>query len=217
LELDGLSLITEQEGSVRKPIAIVFVMLMIILGVVSTSIAEEKRILLSLGGGVFKPKGDASNYNQGSNFTLSAFIWPADSILGAGIDINRNNVDFETIVGSTQMSEIETTSFECLLYIQPNMWKIQPYLGLGIGTYSNNVKNKWGNTTLLDDSNQSGFGFVVKGGIRAFIGDTFFIGAYGKYFTNASDIKYLTSNGEKITLKYDIGGTIVNAEIGVRF
>ena len=201
----------------RKPIVIVFVMLMLVLVAVSPSIAGEKRILLSLGGGVLQPKGDASEYNQGSNFTFSAFIWPADSILGAGIDINRNNVDFETTGGSAQMSEIETTSLECLLYWQPNMWKIQPYLGLGIGTYSNNVTNKWGSTTLFDNSNQSGFGFVVKGGIRAFIGDTFFIGAYGKFFTNTNDITYHTSSGDKITLKYDIGGTMVSAEIGVRF
>jgi hypothetical protein len=203
---------------VRKGISIVFVMLIIVLGVVSTSIAEEKRLLLSVGGGVVKPTRDASDYNQGSNFTLSVFIWPADSILGAGIDINRNKVDFEkTIIGNTQTGEIETTSFECLLYIQPNTWKIQPYIGLGIGTYSNNVTNKWGNTTIFDDSNRSGFGIIVKGGIRAFIGNTFFIGAYGKYFTNEHNIEYPTSSGDKIALKYNIGGTTVNAEIGVRF
>ena len=202
----------------KKRIAVVIVALTVILGTVSASIAEEKRIFLSLGGGVFKPKGDASDYNQGSNFTLSVFIWPTDSIFGAGIDVNRNKVDFEqTVIGNSQTSEIETTSFECLLYIQPNTWIIQPYIGLGIGTYINTVINKWGNTTLYDDSNQSGFGLVAKGGVRAFIGNTFFIGAYGKYFTNANDIKYLTSSGDKITLKYDIGGTMVNAEIGMRF
>jgi hypothetical protein len=203
---------------VRKGITIVFMALMIVIGMVSTSKAEEKRILLSLGGGGLNPRDNASDYNKGTNYTLSVFIWPANSILGAGIDITRNNVNFEqTISGNTTNSEIESTGLECLLYIQPNIWIIQPYIGIGVGTYNNNVTNKWNNIKIFDDSNQSGFGLVVKGGIRAFIGNTFFIGAYGKYFTNAHQIEYPTSSGDKVTLNYEIGGTIVNAEIGVRF
>jgi hypothetical protein len=203
---------------VKKRIAIVSLMLMIVFGIVSSSIAEEKRVFLSFGGGVFKPKSDASDYNQGTNLTLSMFIWPADSLVGAGLDINRNTVDFEqTVRGKTNKSAIETTSIEGLIYIQPNTWKVQPYIGLGIGRYDNTVTNKWDDAKIFDDNNKSGFGLVAKGGIRAFIGDRLFIGVYGKYFTNEHNITYITSTAGKINLKYNIGGTIVNAEIGVRF
>jgi hypothetical protein len=203
---------------VKKYIAIAFIALIIVFGVVSPVVAEEKRIFLSVGGGLFQPKLDASDYNKGTNYTLSTFFWPTDSILGAGIDVNRNKIDFQqTIIGNTLTSEIETTSLEFLIYIQPNTWKIQPYIGIGMGTYINTVTNKWGNSTVFDDGNQSGFGFVTKGGFRVFIGNTFFIGAYGKYFTNAHAVKYTTTSGDKITLNYNIGGTVVNAEIGMRF
>ena len=47
----------------KKRIIVVLMMLMIVLGVVSTSIAAEGRnFLLSLGGGVLKPGSDASDY-----------------------------------------------------------------------------------------------------------------------------------------------------------
>jgi outer membrane protein W len=207
-----------KETHVKTRITFVLIMLMIVIGIVSAANAEEKRLLLSLGGGVFKPQYDASEYDQGKNFTLSLSYWPTDALLGAGIDLNRNKVEFgQTVLNKSHTSEIETTSIECLIYIQPNIWKIQPYIGFGVGKYENTVINTWGDAILFDDNNQSGFGLVAKGGIRAFLGDRFFIGAYGKYFTNEHNVSYTASDGNTLNLKYRIGGTTVNAEIGVRF
>lgn len=192
------------------------VMSMIVFGVVSTSIAADNKFLLSLGGGVFTPGSDASDYNQSTNISLSG-TWTASDMFALGVDINHNKMDFsQTIFSSQYTSEVETTSLEFLFYIQPNAWKVQPYIALGFGDYFNTVTNKWGGATVYDSSG-SGFGVVVKGGVRAFIGDNFFIGAYAKYFTNNQEVKYIYWNGTSTTETYDIGGTVVNAEIGFRF
>jgi outer membrane protein W len=90
---------------------------------------------------------------------------------------------------------------EWLFYVQPNTWKVQPYIGIGLGEYFNTVTNKWGGATVYDSSG-SGIGFVAKGGFRAFVSDNFFIGAYAKYFTNYQDIKYVYSNGSTITKRF---------------
>jgi hypothetical protein len=64
---------------------------------------------------------------------------------------------------------------------------------------------------------ESNIGVVAKGGVRAFLNDNFFIGVYAKYFTNQQEIRYFYSSGASYTETYDIGGTSVNGEIGVRF
>ena len=102
-----------------KKSIIVLVMSIIVLGVVSTSMAAENKFMLSLGGGTFKPGSDASDYNQGTNVSLSG-IWAAGDMYAYGVDINYNKVDYsQPLFGKVYVSEVKTTSAEFLFYIQP--------------------------------------------------------------------------------------------------
>jgi hypothetical protein len=104
------------------------------------------------------------------------------------------------------------------LYIQPNEAKIQPYLAGGVGLYFSDITiGPYSN----DDHNGEGYGWVVKAGIRAFIQDYLFIGAYGKYYSNNQDVTvvFYDSYGTPYTVDktLNLGGYTICVEFGTTF
>lgn len=105
------------------------------------------------------------------------------------------------------------------MYIQPNEAKIQPYLAGGGGGYFNNMTI--GPYYTYYDKQRIGYGWVAKAGIRAFIMDYLFIGAYGKYYANNQHVKValVNSYGNLYTVyrTLNLGGYTICVEFGTKF
>lgn len=171
--------------------------------------------IFSIGGGGFFPGGDLDNFDTGYNGTFSAGV-TLGSMIGLGIDISyREN---EVKKQYHYDNKLSTVALDYLLYFQPNYWRVQPYLAVGFGLYFNHL-DTWKGMELSQNEG-SAYGIVGKAGIRFFITENLFIGAYGKYFTNWQGIKYYYYNGYSVYEKdetYNLGGLIGNVELGLKF
>ncbi|MGD0275153.1 MAG: outer membrane beta-barrel protein [Syntrophales bacterium] len=178
---------------------------------------QMPRFLFSVGAGAFTPQGDIDNFDTGGNVTLSGIVAFA-RYFGIGVDVNFNNSHHNE---SDIEDKIDTSSFEVLLYIQPNESMVQPYLAIGAGSYYNHLREKAyivGVDYTVTDEDGVGYGLVGKAGVRAFINDNLYVGLFGKLFSNNQDTDrlYVVSNhtvGETINL----GGYVICGEIGFRF
>ena len=171
--------------------------------------------IFSIGGGVFSPGGDLNNFDNGYNGTFSAGA-TLGRYFGMGLDILYRESKEKKQYSSD--NKINTFGLDYLLYFQPNYWRVQPYVAAGFGLYINHL-DSW-NGMPLDVDTGVGYGIVGKAGIRFFITDHLFIGAYGKYFTNWQSFKiirpgYYSNNEEDQTL--NLGGLVGNIELGLKF
>ncbi|MFZ1036572.1 MAG: hypothetical protein WAN57_05145 [Smithella sp.] len=175
--------------------------------------------IFSIGGGGFFPGGDLNNFNTGYNGTFSAGMTLGNAI-GLGIDISyresEQNNQYNSIYSST--NKISTFGMDYLFYLQPNHWRVQPYIAAGVGLYVNTLDNWQG--YKLDPSTGIGYGVVGKAGIRFFITNNLFVGAYAKYFTNWQTLKteYVSYYGNYVQdTNLNLGGLEGNIELGFKF
>lgn len=186
------------------------------------------RGFFSICGGVFAPKADINHYDTGPAVTLSG-LTPMDRHFGIGVDLNFNSTKLSSDVSNLPANRVETLSLEVLVYLQPDFEsRIQPYIAIGAGGYDNHTtnlvstlppgrtQNKW------DDNNHLGaYGVLAKAGFRILLADNFFIGAFGKYFTNYQRIRqiYTDQFGQTREFEntYDLGGFIAEFEAGYKF
>ncbi|MGA9109375.1 MAG: hypothetical protein WB290_03675, partial [Smithella sp.] len=94
----------------------------------------------------------------------------------------------------------------------------QPYIAAGVGLYVNTLDNWQG--YKLDPSTGIGYGVVGKAGIRFFITNNLFVGAYAKYFTNWQTLKteYVSYYGNYVQdTNLNLGGLEGNIELGFKF
>lgn len=170
--------------------------------------------IFSIGGGGFFPGGDLDNFDNGYNGTFSGGT-TLGSFMGVGIDVSyRESEEKKQYSYDNKMS---TFGLDYLLYFQPNYLRVQPYVAVGFGIYFNHL-DYWKGIELLESSGV-GYGLVGKAGIRFFITENLFVGAYGKYFTNWQEIKYYYYgygyHEKDETL--DLGGLVGNIELGFKF
>lgn len=183
-------------------------------------LAEEgdnnQNIILSVGLGKFSPRGDIKDFEQCSQFTVSGLML-FGKYYGAGVDLGYHSTKLMgTLAGFSTENDLDTKSVEGLFYFQPNESDVQPYAAIGIGGYYNQTIFKWNGANVFDDNGTS-WGWVVKIGLRAFVGDHLMLGVYAKYFSTKQDIKYATSCGSCYSSSSDIGGIIGSLDIGARF
>ncbi|MGD0274555.1 MAG: porin family protein [Syntrophales bacterium] len=177
---------------------------------------NDQNIILSVGLGKFSPRGDIQDFEQSSQFTISGLML-FGKYYGAGVDLGYHSTKLTgALAGFSTENNLETKSVEGLFYIQPNESNVQPYAAIGIGGYNNQMTFKWNGATLFDDSGTS-FGWVLKVGLRVFVGDHLMLGVFAKYFSTRQDIKYATCCGSCYTTTSDIGGIIGSLDIGARF
>jgi len=183
--------------------------------------------LFSLSGGGFFPMGDYSGFNNDFDGTLTLGV-TLGSLFGFGVDISYEKTDLNASYSNNQTANtVQTVGVEYLFYLEPNHWIVQPYIAAGFGMYFNNLDNLSGlmtdaqEYTLQNGGSGIGFGVVGKAGVRFFIGDHFFLGIYGKYYTDwqSVNIDYIGSgysfSGNSQTI--NLGGVVANFEIGGKF
>ncbi|MGE4520295.1 MAG: outer membrane protein [Desulfobacteraceae bacterium] len=168
--------------------------------------------IISFSGGSFSPEEDfMSAFDTG--YTLAAgCVTSAGDMFALGIEAAFSQTEAEAgIHGNSYKDTLSTFGIEAVFYIQPKDARIQPYAGIGIGVYGNNVTSEINDTEYFDDSG-SAFGGVAKAGLRLYLDDKFFIGGYAKYFTNEQDFQ-LTDGSIK---SLNIGGTSLMFEVGAK-
>ena len=171
--------------------------------------------IFSFGGGGFFPGGDLDNFDNGYNGTFSVGV-TLGSFMGLGIDVSyieseeKKQYNYDT-------NKLNTFGLDYLLYFQPNYLRVQPYVAVGFGLYFNHLDG-WNGYGLYDDTGIA-YGIVGKAGIRFFLTENLFIGAYGKYFTNWQGIRYYGPYGgyEVVATTLDLGGLVGNIELGFKF
>jgi outer membrane protein W len=187
--------------------------------------------IFSLAGGGFFPEGDYNGFDTSYNGTLSLGV-TLGRFFGASIDIGYEQTDLKrtyyspygSYSSNSTANTVSTFGLDYLFYFQPNQWRVQPYIAAGFGLYFNHVDNLAGlidnsQNYIMESNSGTGLGVVGKAGIRFFITEHFFLGAYGKYYTNWQELK-LSQIGygfseENKTL--NLGGAIANFEIGGKF
>ena len=171
--------------------------------------------IFSIGGGGFFPGGDLDNFDNGYNGTFSAGV-TLGRFIGLGIDVSYRESE-EKKQYTYDTNKLNTFGLDYLLYFQPNYLRVQPYVAVGFGLYFNHL-DSWNGYGLYDDSGIA-YGIVGKAGIRFFLTENLFIGAYGKYFTNLQAIRYYGPYGgyEVVDTTLDLGGFVGNIELGFKF
>jgi len=171
--------------------------------------------IISVGGGGFLPVGDLDDFDKSYNGTFSAGV-TLGRLTGLGIDISYRESDEKTQYDD-ETTTLSTIGLDYLFYLQPNDWRVQPYLAAGLGLYFNHL-DRWKGQELYVGTG-IGYGVVGKAGIRFFITDNLFIGASAKYFTNWQEIKIRhTSPSTYYEDKtVDLGGLVGHIELGLKF
>jgi len=171
--------------------------------------------IISVGGGGFFPAGELDDFDKGYNATFGAGV-TLGRLMGLGIDVSYRESE-EKKQYNDETTKLSTIGLDYLFYLQPNDWRVQPYLAAGLGLYFNHL-DCWNGQALYVGTG-IGYGVVGKAGIRFFITDNIFIGASAKYFTNRQGIKIQHTSPynyyEDKTL--DLGGLVGHIELGLKF
>lgn len=176
---------------------------------------------LSVGYGGFNPGGDLGDagYLGGPNITLS-YVRLFENYFGFEIDLNRYSAEYEgRILGHSYREDLTTTSIEFLFLVRPNdeeLPDLQPYVGIGLGSYVNEFSYDWEGQSAWSDS-RMGAGFVAKAGLRLFLTDRMYIGGSAKYFTNNQEVYVIDVYGNRQTETLQIGGCTAYGELGFSF
>ncbi|MCB9481782.1 MAG: outer membrane beta-barrel protein [Desulfobacteraceae bacterium] len=168
--------------------------------------------LFSFSGGSFTPKEDfMSEFDTGYTFAAT-YTRNASDMFAYGIDVAFSQTEATAdLYGSEDKVTLSTLGLEALIYIQPKDARVQPYVGIGLGLYGNNITGELNDVEYYDESG-SAVGFIGKAGVRLFLDNKFFVGGYAKYYTNDQEFEYY--NGDTETK--NIGGTCFMFEIGAK-
>jgi hypothetical protein len=108
--------------------------------------------------------------------------------------------------------ERSTGGVEVMALYVPIHSRIMPYIGGGLGFYSNRLRVEVNDNEIVDEEGSAG-GVVLKGGIRAHLTQRFFLGGFVKAWTNNQRVEF--ENGDEETLNF--GGSSINFEVGLAF
>jgi hypothetical protein len=169
---------------------------------------QPKNVLLIVGFGTFTPGGDyepigKEEWQTGPDFNVAVgllfheFLGFEVGMHGYGTEIGNDTAGFE----------VSAVGLEFLLTIQPREARFQPFVGLGLGSYSTIITTKL--LGYRDERSYSGSGGVFKAGLRYFVGENFHMGFSVKAFSNNVQDDYGNTA--------DFGGTAFNFELGGGF
>lgn len=188
-----------------------------ICSLLSPAVAEMKHSISFSVGYVQPNSGDLDHYKSSTDFGIS-YDYSFNTFFGLMIDGHRYSVKADNC-GSDEIecSRVTTMGIEPMLVLQYPINKWTPYLAVGSGLYSNDVKTiRYGYDYI--DSDGFGYGFVGKAGVRYQLTNRFFLGGFAKGFTNSqkldSEDSYGNSTGSSTK---NLGGYTANFEIGLDF
>ncbi len=167
----------------------------------------DRDIYLSMGYGVFVPGSDyesisENDWENGADFNFS-FVAQLEDMVALGMDIHYAHTEDTSPLS---IVIVNIMGLEPMVYIQKRNAKLQPYGAIGVGFYFNTVQGVSGSFVGADI--QEGIGIVLKGGVRYFVTDKFFLGGHVKYFSDEYE-----SEGET----FEFGGSAMNFEVGFAF
>ena len=169
---------------------------------------------LSFTVGGYAPSGelDDEGYKSGGDFGFS-YMSPIGSYFGFGGDVHKYESESSRTSADIGDGDFESVGVEGLFYLQLNNRRIQPYVALGPAIYFNEIEYtpNVGNEEI--DETGTGFGVVVKLGLRVFVIGRFFGGVLLKGFSNQWNLEIEDSIDET----YQFGGGIVAFEAGFIF
>lgn len=184
----------------KTPVAILpalIVAALVILFALLIAGAAHAEGLVSLHVGNFDPGSDYSKtLKEGPDYGIYyTYVAGTLGFEGGmhGYSVSDNSVD------------IGVVGLEMLITMQPETETIQPYLGLGFGTYNIVVEPATGSS-----SHGEGSGFIAQGGLRIYLEQSF-VGVQVKTFTN----KWEDPADPNRTVDY--GGTSATIFIGTVF
>lgn len=166
----------------------------------------------ALGG--FAPSEDLDDegYKSGGDFCFS-YMRAVERYFGFGGGVQTYRSESSRVNSDIGNGDFAALGFEGLFYLQPNHWRFQPYLALGPALYFNGLEYERDVDDEEIDESGTGFGFVLKLGVRAFITKRFFGGFVVKGFSNRWDLEI--GDGEDET--YNFGGGVLSFELGFTF
>ena len=130
----------------------------------------DKNNYMSFALGGFAPSEDLEDegYKSGGSFCFS-YMRAVGNYFGFGGGVQTYRTESSRVTSDIGNGDFASLGLEGLLYVQPNYWLIQPYLALGPAIYFNGLEYERDLDDEELDESGSGFGFVVKLGVRAFI------------------------------------------------
>ena len=174
--------------------------------------AKRNYISFALGG--YAPSGDLSDegYKSGGDFTVS-YMTPIKKYFGFGGGLHTYSTESSRTSADIGDGEFAALGIEGLFYLQLNQSRIQPYLALGPAIYFNGIEYEEDADDDEVDESGSGFGFVTKIGVRAFITKRFYGGLVLKAFSNQWNVEIEDGKDET----YQFGGGVMAFELGFTF
>jgi hypothetical protein len=166
----------------------------------------------ALGG--YVPSEDLSDegYKSGGDFSFS-YMRTLNNYFGFGGGVHTYSTESSRIASDIGNGDFVSIGIEGLFYIQPNQWRVQPYLALGPAIYFNGLEFERDVDDEEIDESGTGFGFVTKLGVRAFFTKRFFGGVVVKAFSNQWELEIEQGKDKS----YKFGGSVMAFELGFTF
>jgi hypothetical protein len=164
--------------------------------------------------GAYAPSDELSDegYKSGGDFSFS-YMRTIGTYFGFGAGAHVYTTDSSRTTVDIGDGEFASLGIEGLFYVQPNQWRVQPYLALGPAIFFNGLEFTRDVDDEKIDESGSGVGFVTKLGVRAFFTKRFFGGVVLKAFSNQWNLEI--EEGKDKT--YQFGGGVMAFELGFTF
>ena len=155
---------------------------------------------------------DDEGYKTGADFSFS-YMSVVKDYFGFGGSLHTYGTESKKSATDIGDGDFVSMGIEGLFYVQPNAWRVQPYLALGPALYFNGLEYDRDEDDENIDESGVGFGFVMELGVRAFITQRLFGGFSFKGFSNRWEVEY-RENKDKT---YDFGGGVFAFLLGFTF
>ena len=195
----------------------VLCVLVVLLLAATVQAAESyggKSNYMSFALGAYAPSEDLRDegYKSGADFCFS-YMRTISNYFGFGAGVHTYTTDSSRTKSDIGDGDIASFGIEGLFYVQPNSWRIQPYLALGPAIYFNGLEYEQDIDDEKVDESGSGLGYVAKLGVRAFFTKRFFGGIVVKGFGNHWNLEI--EDGKDKT--YQFGGSALSFQLGFTF
>ena len=155
---------------------------------------------------------DDEGYKSGGDFDV-IYMRALKDWFGFGCGTHFYGSQSKRTTADIGDGNISAFGLEMMLFVQPNSWQVQPYLGIGPALYYNFLEYEIDTDEDNVDESGVGLGGVLKAGVRVFITERFFSGMSVKAFSNQWNLD-VDENRDKT---YNIGGSVLAFELGFTF
>jgi len=202
-------------GIVMKRVVIIMMALMLMS---TATLAMEpyggKKNYMSFALGGYSPSQDLDDegYKSGADFCAS-YMTVVKNYFGFGGSLHTYGTESKKTSEDIGDGDFASMGIEGLFYVQPNYWRVQPFVALGPAIYFNGLEYDRDEDHENIDESGTGFGFVMEVGVRAFITPRLFGGISFKGFSNQWEVE-VTENKDKT---YNFGGGVFAFLLGFTF